>query len=233
METIKIRNRSLWLILGLYLLTMYSISCSAQTGALSNSSNPQLSSNQTPVVSPQGNRAESEPLDTSKWKKYVDKKNGYSFLYPPNLILQKKGSLVRLYHFIKFRNQEPCDNRSNPPLRAKLIDFDITFEIVNKGFESKDWETSGTQVPFEMPKLKRDVAGRSNWYAYDGCGEYEYIYPFKENQSLVIKEQIIGFFSPIAGNEANIKKALQNPALIKNSADIRNRIIESFDYLKR
>ncbi len=46
------------------------------------------------------------PIDISGWKIYKDAKNGFSFRYPPNLTVQRKGSTVRLYHFIKYANQE-------------------------------------------------------------------------------------------------------------------------------
>ncbi|MGI9035602.1 MAG: hypothetical protein ACR2GD_06140, partial [Pyrinomonadaceae bacterium] len=168
-----------------------------------------------------------------EWKIYADKKNGFSFRYPPNLILQKKGGKVRLYHFTKYRYQDPCDMRSeNPPFLDKLIDFDVTFEIVKKDFASLVEEFQDMEeAPFKIAKLMGKVEGKSVKRTFEFCGSYEYFYPFKKNKSLVIEDKIPGYLYELAYSEAKKTKAWKNPNVIKpeESALILSKILESFN----
>lgn len=170
-------------------------------------------------------------IDTSKWKTYKDVKNGYSFRYPSNLTLQKKGDKIRLYHFIKYHYQEPCGFEEDSPFLDKLIDFDVTFKIANKDFSTADWGEYGLLSPSERPKLAGTIEGKHYMKASHFCGYYEYIYPFKKSKSLIVEDQIIGYLYKLAYSEAEKTDAWKNPNVIKpeDSALILGEIIESFE----
>lgn len=172
-------------------------------------------------------------VDVSKWKIYSDTKNNFSFRYPPNLILEKEQDKIRLYHFIKFKHRNPCDESDNAPVLKNLIDFDITLEFVKKDY--KNFEMIGTEAPFDSPKLGGKTEAKSNWYNHEGCGMYEYIYPLEEGKSFVIRYEIIGFFNPVAySNKEEVDKALKNPNLvIDNSDEMFAGIVGSFNYDKK
>ncbi|MGI9035225.1 MAG: hypothetical protein ACR2GD_04200, partial [Pyrinomonadaceae bacterium] len=137
------KEKSFCLAFVIIALTSSCFSCSAQSEAQKNVNETFNQTNQD-IVQAQPSPADKSPvknkIDTSEWKIYADKKNGFSFRYPPNLILQKKGTKVRLYHFINFKYQDPCDGRDNPPMQKKLVDFDLTLKVVNKSFQSYKWE---------------------------------------------------------------------------------------------
>lgn len=209
------------------ILTALCFSCSAQTEAQKNTKQ----NIKSPQTSNKNSAAENE-IDISEWKTYKDSKNGFSFRYPANLIVQRKGGKVRLYHFIKYRYQDPCDMSSeNSPFLNKLIDFDVTFEVINKDFTKLVKELQDTEeAPFEIPKLSGNVEGKSISHTFEFCGSYEYIYPFKKNKSLTIEDQINGYLSELAYSEARKTDAWKNPNVIKpeESARILKEILENF-----
>ena len=216
-------------------LMAFCISCSAQTEAQKNikPATNQINQNKTQVPLSPSKPTVTKEIDISRWKIYRDTKNGFSFRYPPNLILQKKGNIVRLYHFIKYRYQEPCGFEEESAFLEKLIDFDVTFRIANKDFSKEDWGDYGMLSPSERPKLAGTVEGKYYMKTSHFCGHYEYIFPFKQSKSLIIEHQITGYLYKMAYSEAEKTKAWNNPDVIKpeEAASILGKIIESFEIL--
>lgn len=212
----------------------FCFSCSVQTEAQKNINNTsgQANQNTNQTKSSSDNSTVKDDIDTSQWKTYKDAKNSYSFRYPPNLTVQKKGGKIRLYHFIKYRYQDPCDMSSdNPPFLNKLVDFDVTFKVAEKDFANLVKELQDKEeAPFEIAKLTGKVEGKSVNHTFEFCGSYEYIYPFKQNKSLIIEDQIAGYLDEKAYSEAKKTDAWKNPNVIKpeESARILAKILENF-----
>lgn len=226
----KVQNHILaTVICGLIILCL---SCTTQTEAQKNvnqSSNQNV--NTAEAQTSNNDSAVKNEVDTSKWRTYKDTKNGYSFRYPPNLILQKKGGKVRLYHFINFKHQDPCDMRNGPPFLNKLIDFDVTFEVVNKNVDRAIDDLPLSDYPQSAAwKLAGTIEGKSIRQTIELCGNDAYIFPFKTNKSLVITDEIISLFSGFDGTSEQVAKALRHPSVIKPemSAKIVENIFSSF-----
>jgi len=226
----KVRNHILaTVITGLIVLCL---SCTTQTEAQKNLNQ---SSNQTvnaaEAQTSKNDSAVKNEVDTSKWKTYKDTKNGFSFRYPPNLILQKKSDKVRLYHSFKFPHQDPCDKRDNTPVLKNLTDFDITLKVVNKNFQTYKWAEYDRESEIKFGKTH--AGGKIVSHAYDGCGYDEYIYPFKNAKSFVLEYQITGLFSPIYTDFPGASEALRQPDLIKNEEKLIKAILGSFEFAKK
>jgi hypothetical protein len=212
-----------------YCVAIFCFSCSTQTEAQQNTN--QNFSNSQPQTNIINSDVKNE-VDTSKWKTYTDAKNGFSFQYPPDLILRKNGGNVRLYHFIKYRYQDPCDMSSeNPPTLDRLIDFDVAFAVVKKDFAKVLKANENLEeTPFDIPQLSGKIEGKSVRHTFEFCGYYEYFYPLRENETLIIKDQIAGYLYEMAYSEAKKTDAWKNPNVIKPEmqATILAKILESF-----
>lgn len=210
------------------LLMSFFSACSAQTEAQKeieqNSPDNQLQK--------KGDTNTEKQIRTSEWKIYKDSKSGFSFHYPPNLILQKKrNGTIRLYHTVDFNHQDPCDGRDKPPVLKKLVDFDLTLKVTNGNFYKRKFTDDDTDAETEFGKLNRE--GKVIEHSYDGCGYYEYVFPFGENKSIVLEHQIVGLFSPIYTAFPGAEAARRLPDLIKSDKIIIKGILESFTDLKK
>ena len=203
---------------------IFCFSCTTHTEAQKNSNQP-TNINTNPVEVSDDFKEPPVEIDTSKWKTYKDQKNRYSFRYPSNLILQKKKNGVRLYHYINFKHQDPCDGRDGPPFKKDLIDFDILFKVVNKSFNSYKWEQYDKEADFRLGGLE---SGKMVSKGYDGCGIDEFIYPLDKTSTFIAEQKVIGLFSAINSSLPETKDALAHPDLLKNELEVMRLIIESF-----
>jgi hypothetical protein len=188
-----------------------------------------------PKISPTPAKKTSVEAD---WKKYEDKKLGVSFSYPAKLTLEKKGSQVRLSHQINFAHTDPCDAGDEPAKLAKLTDFDITFNFsktakntqtkIEKTASQTSTEPSEDDDFTEVGKLK----GEFFWNASDGCGTNKYVYPLKNDLSLVFEQKIISIFNPAAFQYDENAEAVNQPEIIKpqEETEIIRKILESFEF---
>ncbi len=217
-------------IFAIFVITSLCVSCLAQTEA-------QKSANQTLDTTKTTSSGEvtlnKTELDTSDWKTYKDLKRGFSFRYPSNLILQKKeNGAVRLYHTVNFKHQDPCDRRDEPPVLKKLTDFDLTVKVTDEDFHKRKLEEADDDTEIELGRVNK-AKGKIVEHSYDGCGYYEYVFPFKADKSFVLEHQIIGLFSPINADFPGVEEVRRQPDLIKTDEPIIRGILESFHYLKK
>ena len=206
---------------------IFCFSCTTQTEAQKNSRQPtNVNTNPVEVI----NEPAELPIeiDTSKWKTYTDPKNRYSFRYPSNLILQKKKNGVRLYHYINFKHQDPCDGRDGPPFKKNLIDFDILFKVVKKSYSSYKWRQYDKDTDIRLGGLE---SGKMISKGYDGCGIDEFIYPLDKTRTFVAEQKVIGLFSAVNSSLPESKEALAHPDLLKNELEMMRLILESFQQL--
>ena len=155
----------------------------------------------------------------------------FTFKYPSNFSVQVRNNKIRLFHFVKFRYTDPCDESDKPQIFNNLIDFDTTFEINSKtpkfsdaDFTTDKWE----ELPFgsvDTGNLKGEVKELS----VEGCGEFDYSFAFKTFKTLLVKRQIIGMFSPAALNEQDYKKAVAVKGVINSEKEKRifKSVVES------
>jgi hypothetical protein len=196
--------------------------------------NTNISVNET-KISPTPSKKTS--IDTD-WKKYEDKKLGVSFSYPAKLTLEKKGSQIRLFHRINFAHLDPCDAGDEPAKLAKLTDFDVTFSFsktvkstktdTDKSDAQPSTESSEDDDFTEVGKLK----GEFFWNASAGCGTNKYVYPLKNDLSLVFEQKIISIFNPAAFQYDENAEAVNQPDVIKpqEETEIIRKILESFEF---
>lgn len=115
-------------------------------------------------------------------------------------------------------------------MQKRLIDFDVTFKVSKKDFQSYKWEEQNRDAEIKLGKANGSAEGKIVTHSYDGCGYDEYIYPFKNARSFIMEYRMIGLFSVINSDLPEAKEALKHPGLLKNEGDIIKQILESFDY---
>lgn len=234
-------------------VSAFCFSCAVQTEAQKNTNNASVQTNRTESSNDNGTVVKN--AEAARWKTYKDPKNNFSFRYPPTLALQKKGGNVRLYHSIKFRYQDPCDERDNAPVLNKLIDFDIAFKVVNKDYNTVIREKNGgSAVADNAPngagepansqkKIDEDfeegdftevgnLKGKFFWLAVEGCGGYEYVYPLGTGKSLVLRQEDISIFNHANSTGGADARALKNPNVISPARqnEIVRQILETVDF---
>jgi hypothetical protein len=151
---------------------------------------------------------------TSAWDTYQDPSTGFTFRYPKNLTLSRVGNRIKLKHSIKYKHHDPCDSSDNTRPLLRLVDFDISLELVDERTridpnlkQSKDADHGGITIG----SLKGEYVRNS----LEGCGEYRYRFPVEGDRTLVVQREIIGIFSPTSEKLVDEKIVLKQPGIIK------------------
>lgn len=227
---LNMNGKKLSLVFTIIAAAVSCFSCSVKTEAQKNTNQ----NSGTAQTQTNGNNSEvKNAIDTSNWKTYKNAGDGFSFKYPAALIVQKKAREVRLYHTVDFTHRDPCDGRDEPPMQKKLVDFDLRIKIENKSFQSRKWEEEDRDAEIKLGAANQNAAGKIVSRGYDGCGFDEYVFPFGNNKTFVMRRQIIGLFSPIYGDFPGAKEARQLPDLLENEDEIIRGILESFSRVKK
>jgi hypothetical protein len=180
---------------------------------------------------------------TRNWKTYQYPSSGITFRYPQNLILSQEGSRIKLRHSIKFKHLDPCDYSDNTKPLSRLVDFDVSFELVRKDNDKNRQSGESNEHSTATP----DTAQQSNTGDYDiitigslkgeferlsveGCGEYRYRFPLAGDQILIVQREIIGIFSPGAQKFVDEQTVLKQPGIISPKQEERlfNTILSTF-----
>jgi hypothetical protein len=164
---------------------------------------------------------------TRAWKSYQYPSSGFTFRYPQNLVLSREGSRIKLRHSIRFKHHDPCDLSDNNRPLSRLVDFDVSFELVGKGnkknrrFVESNEHLNAAPDTAEQSKNSDygiitvgSLKGEFIRLSIEGCGEYNYRFPLAGNKTLVVHREIIGIFSPTADKLVDEEIVLKQPGII-------------------
>ena len=159
------------------------------------------------------------------WKTYRYP-SGATFRYPRNLVLSRRGNLIKLRHSIRFKHDDPCDYSDENKVLSRLVDFDVSFELTSKGEDIPDIDSLPSSLAIKVGFLK----GISERFASEGCGWYKYTFPLANGQFLFVQREIIGMFSFGAQKFGDEEIALKKPRVIGPEREelLINTILSTF-----
>jgi hypothetical protein len=174
---------------------------------------------------------------TRTWKTYQYRSSGITFRYPQNLVLSQEGSRIKLRHSIKFKHLDSCDYSDNIKPLSRLVDFDVSFELVRKDNDNNRQSDESNEHSTATPDTADygsitigSLKGEFERLSVEGCGEYRYRFPLAGDQILVVQREIIGIFSPTAQKFVDEQIVLKQPGIISPEQEERlfNTILSTF-----
>jgi hypothetical protein len=158
-------------------------------------------------------------VDTGDWIWYHNDVLGYEFNYPPKLQLVEQEEVVILNHSIEYENCGDCDMMGYCDYQERLVDFNVSFEIVQERIElgRYDWL-------YQAGSLE----GHAIYLGAEGCGDILYYFPLGEDKTLLVTRAAIQALSGISLRY--LDEILQVPGVIpKEEAEaIFYHILASF-----
>lgn len=178
---------------------------------------------------------------------YNDPTTGISFQYPTKLSSQKDGQKVLLTHGVPFQHQDPCDFKGDGTQLAKLTDFNVSLEVMEKSLKDT---VKATQAPSFMQSyflgknlklsegfIDADTQGALTGYrimqGVEGCGFFKYYYPLGTAATLVVTRAYVTELSSSidAGTRAKAE-GLANVMLPAEEQKVFGEVMKSFVYTK-
>jgi hypothetical protein len=227
--------KTLYMLLALMLLILgiWVASSRGRQSKLASNSKTLAASPSTEQPSPQNASSSSGPqartvMDEGQirgWKTYRYP-SGATFRYPRNLVLSRRGNLVKLRHSIRFKHDDPCDYSSYSKPISRLVDFDVSFELTSKGEDIPDIDSLPSNLAIKVGSLK----GIFEEFTSEGCGWYKYTFPLANGQFLFVQREIIGMFSFGSQKFGDEEIALRKPGVIGPEQEelLVNTILSTF-----
>lgn len=154
------------------------------------------------------------------WKTYRNEILKFQIRYPQETIsLSEKQNKIILSHSVVFEHDDPCDFKGEGLKLKELVDFNVSFELLNRGFDMAVKETQGEDFfadYFSRNKLKTEPGfideikiGNLSGYVVtqgtEGCGQYLYYFPLNSENTLVIWRAFIPELQPaVASYQDNL-----------------------------
>ena len=163
-------------------------------------------------------------IDTSDWIWYRHDTLGYEFKYPPQLQMMEVEDAVILNHSIEYENCGDCDMSGYCDYHERLVDFNVSFEIVDNHFDH-DW--------YDFAYNAGMLEGYCIYYGGDGCGYSLYHFPLEDDKTLVVTRAAIQALSGISLNW-DLDEILQVPGVIpkEEAEEIFYHVLASFRFFE-
>jgi hypothetical protein len=166
-----------------------------------------------------------------------------SFSYPSTLLnLNSTSTTTSLTHSLPYSHPNPCNFSGNLPQNLEsLTDFSMHIQYLNQNLKTTLTKDQGSQFikdnmsqenKLKISKGFIDSSAIGNFSGYrltqgvEGCGNYTYYYPIKDQGTLKITRDMITEFNTIV---ADYSKYLSLPGIVPPYAEskIFTRIVDS------